>query len=75
LQEAIEGKVMPKHPGRTGRPPKLGLSAEPLTKLSFNLPVSLHRRFKLACVTHNLNMADTMREAVEERTRKLEKMK
>ena len=41
-------------------------------RLSVDVPISLHTRFKVACAAKRLNMADTLREAIEERTRAME---
>jgi hypothetical protein len=37
-----------------------------------DLPISLHTRFKVVCAAKQLNMADMMRSAIEERVRALE---
>jgi hypothetical protein len=66
---------MPKHPGRTGRPPKPELAAEPLQRVSVDLPRSLHTRFKLACVANGLHMREELRKLTEKRVRELEARK
>ena len=46
--------------------------AEPTKRLSVDIPVSLHTRFKVICAARQLNMADMMRGAIENRVRALE---
>jgi len=45
---------------------------EPTKRLSVDIPVSLHTRFKVVCAAKQLNMADMMRGAIEDRVRALE---
>ena len=42
-------------------------AAEPLKRLTIDIPESLHRRVKTACAMENLVMADVVREMLERR--------
>jgi hypothetical protein len=54
-----------------GRKPKEE-PGEPTRRLSVDVPLGLHTRFKIACASQHVNMADALRDAIEERTRALE---
>lgn len=41
--------------------------AEPMKRLTIDIPVSLHRRVKTACVSENLVMAEVVRKYLEKR--------
>ena len=53
------------HPSRTGH-------IEPVTRLSINLPESLHMRFKIVCDATNRRMVGEIIDLVERRTEELE---
>jgi hypothetical protein len=55
---------MTAQPARLGRPPK-PLSDAPIKNLTVRLALSLHTRFKIACVARHVELADTVRELVE----------
>ena len=40
---------------------------EPLTQLATRIPKQLHRRLKLYCVTHEIDVQDFVTEAIEEK--------
>jgi len=40
---------------------------EPLTQLATRIPKELHRRLKLYCVTHEIDVQDFVTEAIEEK--------
>jgi putative addiction module component (TIGR02574 family) len=42
-------------------------AAEPVKRLTIDIPVNLHRRVKTACAMDNLVMADVVREMLERR--------
>jgi ParG len=54
----------------TPKPPRL---AEPIKRLSIDMPQSLHRRFKGACARSGLAMIDEVMVLIENRTAELEK--
>jgi len=41
--------------------------AEPLKRLTIDIPLSLHRRAKVGCALENLRMADVVRQHLEQR--------
>ena len=41
--------------------------AEPTKRLTIDVPLSLHKRFKTQCALHELVMADVIRELLEKR--------
>jgi hypothetical protein len=47
-------------------------ASEPTRRLSLDLPESLHRRFKMACVKHDLKMVREVMDYIERRTTELE---
>jgi hypothetical protein len=47
--------------------PKSKPPAEPIKRLTIDVPVSLHRRFKTQCALQELVMADVIRELLEQR--------
>ena len=47
--------------------------AEPVKRLSLNLPASLHTRFKTACSANNRTMMNELQELVARRTEELER--
>ena len=47
--------------------------AEPVKRLSLNLPSSLHTRFKTACSANNRTMMNELQELVARRTEELER--
>ena len=40
---------------------------EPTKRLTVDIPLSLHKRIKIECAIHNLNMADVIRDLLLER--------
>ena len=40
---------------------------EPVTQLATRIPKELHRRLKLYCVTHEIDVQDFVTEAIEEK--------
>jgi hypothetical protein len=42
-------------------------AAEPTKRLTIDVPLSLHKRFKTQCAVHELVMADVIRELLEQR--------
>jgi hypothetical protein len=48
-------------------------TVEPTKRLSINMPVSLHRRFKGACGKAGLTMADEVIVLIEQRTGEIER--
>jgi len=46
--------------------------AEPTARLTVDMPASLHRRFKAACVVAGVKMNDELRRYIEQRTAELE---
>ena len=47
-------------------------AAEPTKRLSVDISESLHRRFKVACVTNGVNMGAEIQRFLEKRTAQLE---
>jgi hypothetical protein len=47
--------------------PRAAGSAEPMKRLTIDVPESLHTRIKLSCVQNRQNMADAVRQLLEER--------
>lgn len=42
-------------------------AAEPTKRLTLDVPLTLHRRVKVGCARENVNMADVVRELLEQR--------
>jgi hypothetical protein len=51
---------------------RLASHAEPMKRLTLDVPMSLHRRFKVACADHELSMVGETIALIEHRTAKLE---
>jgi len=49
------------------RPRVAASAAEPVKRLTIDVPESLHTRIKLSCVQNRQNMADAVRQLLEER--------
>lgn len=52
--------------------PELQVEVEPTKRLSVDVPVSLHKRFKVVCATREMNMADAMRQFIAQGVQALE---
>ena len=63
------------HDTRSNVPNRMALqtTAEPTKRLSLDLPQSLHKRFKLACIATDRSMVAELQTFIEHRTEKLEK--
>ena len=51
----------------------LKTASEPTKRLSLDIPLSLHKRFKLACIATDRSMVAELQTFIEHRTEKLEK--
>ena len=60
-----------RHTGKPTAPQKV--KAEPIKRLSLDLPQSLHTRFKTACSATRRKMGDELRSFIASRTEELEK--
>lgn len=68
-----QGTHIPTNTGRaTVRTPGAG-EAEPTKRLSLDLPLSLHRRFKTACSATDSKMIHEIMQFIERRTAELER--
>jgi hypothetical protein len=54
------------------RKPEPEVPTEATKRLSVDIPVSLHKRFKVVCATREMNMADAMREFIAKGVQALE---
>jgi hypothetical protein len=60
------------HTLRANPQPSKPTKQEPTKRLTFNVPASLHRRFKGACIDHDLSMVGEAIALIERRTAELE---
>jgi hypothetical protein len=76
FERAGTGQDTQTHISRTGgklestHPPQ---QDEPIKRLSIDLPIGLHRRFKTACAKADKKMIDEVTEFIKQRTTQLEK--
>ena len=60
-------------PGQDTRRSRRNTPAEPVHRLSLDIPKSLHQRFKLACTTMDNSMTGEIQRLIEARTGEIEK--